>query len=415
MSASWVLSLLVTVASACGGGGNSGTGGQGGATTSGSGGPGASGGATSGGGAGGMTAGAGGGGGATAGGGGTTGGSPTGGSGGGGSSGGRGGSSGGRGGSSGATGSAGAAGQSSTGGAGAGGTATTGTGGASGAGCGRCAAYAAPAQTGTVGPSALNALSGLAVSRLQPDIVLTHNDHDRAVVYALDLQGREHARITLDGATATDIEDIAIGPCGAQTCVYLGDVGDNNAQRSEYAVLRFSLPMVPASAGQAAMTVPFERFRFTYEDGSHNAEGLMVGPDGVVYVVTKLAPGSGGRVAATGPSSIYRLPSSMTTTSVARATKIATLTVPASGELAASAAAAHPCGTSFLLRTYDRVYEFVSPAGMGLEAAFTATPKVVAMPNETQSEAIDYRADGRGFVTSGEGASAPIVQTACAP
>jgi hypothetical protein len=266
-----------------------------------------------------------------------------------------------------------------------------------------------------VGPSELNALSGLAVSRLQPDIVLTHNDHERAVVYALDLQGREHARITLEGATATDIEDMAIGPCGAQTCVYLGDIGDNNAQRSEYALLRFSLPAVPASPGQAAMTAPFERFRFTYEDGSHNAEGLMVGPDGVVYVVTKLAPGSGGRVAATGPSSIYRLPSSMTTTSVARATKVATLTVPASGDLAASAAAAHPCGTSFLLRTYDRVYEFVSPAGMGFEAAFTAAPKMVAMPNEPQSEGIDYRADGRGFVTSGEGAAAPVVQTVCAP
>ena len=141
----------------------------------------------------------------------------------------------------------------------------------------------------------------------------------------------------------------------------------------------------------------------------------MVGADGVVYVVTKLAPSSGGRVAATGPSSVYRLPPSMTTSSVARATKIATLTVPASGELAASAAAAHPCGTSFLLRTYDRVYEFVSPAGMGLEAAFAAAPKVVAMPDETQSEGIDYRADGRGFVTSGEGTAAPIVQTACAP
>ena len=282
-------------------------------------------------------------------------------------------------------------------------------------GCGRCANYAMPAQIGTVGPSDLNALSGLAVSRLQPDIVFTHNDRDRALVYALDRQGREHARITLDGATATDIEDIAIGPCGAQTCVYLGDIGDNAAQRSEYALLRFALPMVPASAGSAATTVSFERFRFTYEDGSHNAEGLMIGPDGVVYVVTKLAPSSGGRVAATGPSSIYRLPSSMMTTAVARATKIATLTVPQSGELAASAAAAHPCGTSFLLRTYDRVYEFVSPAGMGFEAAFTATPTVVAMPNETQSEGIDYRADGRGFVTSGEGASAPIVETACAP
>jgi hypothetical protein len=235
------------------------------------------------------------------------------------------------------------------------------------------------------------------------------------VVYALDLQGREHARITLTGATATDIEDIAVGPCGAGTCVYLGDIGDNSAQRTEYAVLRFPVPMVPDSPGQAAMTATFERFRFTYEDGSHNAEGLMVAPDGTVYVVTKLAPGSGGRVAATGPSSIYRLPSSLAAGTVARATKVATLTVPASGDLAASGAAAHPCGAGFLLRAYDRVYEFSTPAGMGFEAAFTAVPKVVAMPNEPQSEAIDYRADGRGFITSGEGAGAPIFQTACSP
>jgi hypothetical protein len=253
------------------------------------------------------------------------------------------------------------------------------------------------------------------VSRLQPEILFAHNDHDRPVVYALDLQGREHARITLDGATASDIEDIAIGPCGAQTCIYLGDIGDNSAARSEYAVMRFPVPMVPASAGQAAMTTSFERFRFVYEDGSHNAEGLMVAPDGTVYTVTKLAPGSGGRVAATGPSSIYRLPSSMTTTAVATARKVVTLTVPATGDLAASAAAAHPCGLGFLLRTYDRVYEFLAPAGMAFEASFTATPKVVAMPNEPQSEGIDYRADGRGFVTSGEGASAPIFQTVCAP
>jgi hypothetical protein len=281
--------------------------------------------------------------------------------------------------------------------------------------CGLCAAYGAPAQTGTVGPSELASLSGLAVSRLQPDIFFAHDDHDSPVVFALDLQGREHARITLQGATASDIEDIAIGPCGAQTCIYLGDIGDNSAQRVEYAVMRFPVPMVPANAGQSAMTTSFERFRFVYEDGSHNAEGMMVGPDGTVYMVTKLAPGSGGRVAATGPSSIYRMPSSMTTTAVATATKVVTLTVPATGDLAASAAAAHPCGSGFLLRTYDRVYEFLAPAGMGFETAFRATPKVVGMPDEPQSEGIDYRADGRGFVTSGEGAHAPIVQTACAP
>lgn len=300
------------------------------------------------------------------------------------------------------------------GGAGTGGRAG-GSGGATSPACGRCSAYATPMQTGTIGPTELNALSGLAVSRLQPDILFTHNDRDRAVVYAIDMQGREHARITLSNAPATDIEDIAIGPCGAEICLYLADFGDNSATRGEYAVLRFPAPMVPAAPGTMAMTASAERFRFVYEDGSHNAEGLMVGPDGAVYVVTKLAPSSGGRVEATGPSSIYRLPASMTTGTVARATKVAALAVPATGDLAASAAAAHPCGLGFLLRTYDRVYEFTTPAGMAFEAAFATTPTSIAMPDEPQSEGIDYRADGRGFVTSGEGARAPVMQTSCAP
>jgi hypothetical protein len=284
----------------------------------------------------------------------------------------------------------------------------------SGQSCGECTAYAPPMRSGTVEPSELNALSGLATSRAQADILFAHNDHDRAVVYALDVQGRSHAQITLQGATASDIEDIAVGPCDAKTCVYLGDVGDNAATRDEYAILRFAQPTVPTAPGMNAMTATFERYRFTYEDGSHNAESIMVAPDGTVYIVTKLAPGSGGRVTATGPSSVYRLAAPLSTTTVARATKVATLTVPKSGELAASAAAAHPCGAGFLLRTYDRVYEFLTPKGASFEAAFSVTPTMVAMPDEPQSEGIDYRADGRGFVTSGEGAGAPLFVTGCA-
>lgn len=297
-----------------------------------------------------------------------------------------------------------------TGGAASGGTKASG----GGAACGQCAAYAAAKSSGTVEPADLSALSGLAVSRSQPDILFTHNDHQAVLVFALDLQGREHARISASGVTATDIEDIAVGPCGAETCVYLSDTGDNNSQRTEYAVLRFVAPTVPTSAGSTTINVTTERFRFTYEDGSHNGESLMVGPDGTVYLVSKLAPGSGGRVLATGPSSIYRLPTPLSTASVARATKVLTLAVPRTGEGAASAAAAHPCGTGFLLRTYDRVFEFAAPSGMPFEAAFSVTPREIEMGTEPQSEAIDYRMGGRGFVTSGEGSHAPILVTDCA-
>lgn len=281
--------------------------------------------------------------------------------------------------------------------------------------CRSCGDYAEPMAADAVNVAGLDALSGLAVSRTQPDIILAHNDHDRAVVYALDFHGRERARVSLENAAATDIEDIAVGACDDAWCVYLGDIGDNNARRSEYAVLRFALPSVPATPGSAPLTPEFERLRFVYEDGSHNAESILVGPDGTVYVVTKLAAGSGGRVTATGPSSVYRLPRELTADSVATATKVATLTVPAEGDFAASAAAAHPCGLGFLLRTYDKVYEFTTPDGMDFEAAFSATPNLVGTPDEPQSEGIDYLADGRGFVTSGEGDGAPIVQTDCVP
>lgn len=280
--------------------------------------------------------------------------------------------------------------------------------------CGPCEQYAEPKAAGMVAVSELSALSGLAISRSQPDILFAHNDHDRPVVYALDLQGQLHARITLQ-AEATDIEDIAVGKCDTNICVYLADVGDNSARRDEYAVLRFVEPTVPSAPGDEQQSPMFERLRFRYDDGSHNAESFFVGPNGNMYVLTKLAPGNGGNVDATGPSSVYRIDANaFARGGVATATKVATLPVPMSGEAALSAAAAHPCGLGFLARTYDRVYEFrVPPSAADFEAAFAATPLVVAEPDEMQSEGIDYLADGRGFVSSGEGRSAPLMLTQC--
>jgi hypothetical protein len=278
--------------------------------------------------------------------------------------------------------------------------------------CARCATFGSAVQSATIEPPELDALSGLAMSRKQPDIVFAHDDHDRTTIYALDLQGRLHARIELDGAVASDVEDIAVAPCDAQSCIYLGDIGDNGATRGEYAILRVIEPDVPAEPGDVMMTVAFDRYRFMYEDGSHNAEGLMVAPDGNAYVVTKLASGAGGVVSATGPSSVYRV-TPFSSTSVSVAVHVATLSIPKAGEGAASAAAAHPCAPRFLVRTYDRVYELRAPQGAAFEDAFKAVPNALAMPDEPQSEGIDYRPDGRGFVTSGEGLHAPVFVTGC--
>jgi hypothetical protein len=239
-----------------------------------------------------------------------------------------------------------------------------------------------------------------------PGVSFVHNDRARPDVYALGEDGSLLAHFTLPGANAVDVEDMAVAPCPQGTCVYLADIGGNLAPRTEFAILRFAEPEVPRAAGGASMEVTFERFRFEYEDGSHNAEGMLVDPSsGAVYVVTKVAAGQ--------PSSVYALPHPLALGSVLRALEVAELPIPAAGDREASAAAAHPCGLGFVLRTYDAVYEFRIEPGAAFESAFAVTPVAVPAADEPQSEAIAYFPDGHGFVTTGEGAQAPIFQTLC--
>lgn len=279
---------------------------------------------------------------------------------------------------------------------------------ARGAVCEACASYGTPALLGHVATTALAELSGVTASWANPGVLFAHNDRNRAVVYALSRAGALLATYQLEGAPAMDIEDVGIGPCPQGTCVVLADIGGNlSASRTEFGIFRFAEPRVTAEATSAPVTVAFERFRFAYEDGAnHNAEGLLVEPrSGALYVVTKVAAGQ--------PSAVYRLPHPLVANVVNRAMKLADLPVPRAGDMPLSAAAAHPCGLGFVVRTYNAVYEFRIPAGASFDDAFRATPTALPAANEPQSEGITYEADGRGYVSSGEGAGAPIYGVGC--
>jgi hypothetical protein len=275
------------------------------------------------------------------------------------------------------------------------------------AACTPCADYGEPALLANVGVAELAELSGVAASTRHPGVLFAHNDRARAVVYALGEDGALRGRFTLEGGNAVDVEDLAVGPCPTGSCLYLADIGGNISPRTEYAILRTSEPELPSSGSAPDATVECERFRFRYDDGAnHNAEGLLVEPrSGAVYVVTKVADGQ--------PSSVYRLPHPLLVDQVNVATPVVELPVPRAGGMAASAAAAHPCGTGFLVRTYDAVYEFRIAAGAAFEDAFMVEPVRLPAGDEPQSEGIAYLPDGRGFVSAGEGAGAPIFRSVC--
>jgi hypothetical protein len=142
----------------------------------------------------------------------------------------------------------------------------------------------------------LTEASGLAASRRVPGRLWTHNDSGQPILFALDGHGAVAGQLQVSGATVEDWEAIAVGPCGSGSCVYIGDIGDNEAGRKRITIYRVPEPEKPG--GTAAVS---DVFHATYPDGAHDAEALFFAGDRL-YVVTK---------GETGPVALYRFPAQL--------------------------------------------------------------------------------------------------------
>jgi hypothetical protein len=123
--------------------------------------------------------------------------------------------------------------------------------------------------------------SGLALSRRSPERLWSHNDSGGPSLVALNTRGAVTGRVRLSGVRIDDWEAVAVGACPGGSCVYIGDIGDNDAKRPRITVHRL---VEPATTDTASVT---ESFHATYPDGAHDAETLLVAPDGRLYIVTK--------------------------------------------------------------------------------------------------------------------------------
>ena len=139
--------------------------------------------------------------------------------------------------------------------------------------------------------------SGLAASRRTPGRFWSHNDSGEPVLFALDRDGRVTGRLSISGAAVEDWEAVAVGPCPSGSCIYVADIGDNDAERKRITIYR--IPEPAAASGSATVA---DVFHATYPDGAHDAESLLVNQEGRLLIVTK---------GDTGPVSLYRFPSEL--------------------------------------------------------------------------------------------------------
>ena len=134
---------------------------------------------------------------------------------------------------------------------------------------------------GIVNLQGLPEASGLAASRRGAGHLYSHNDSGASELFVLDAKGSVVRKLRVPGVTIRDWEAVAVGPCPAGSCIYIADIGDNARSRDRITIHRIQEP----DAG--AIATAGESFHATYPDGRHDAETLLIAPDGRLFVVTK--------------------------------------------------------------------------------------------------------------------------------
>lgn len=254
---------------------------------------------------------------------------------------------------------------------------------------------------GTLRDERIDELSGVVASRRQPDVLWVHNDSgDRPRVFAIGTDGATRAEVRVDGATALDWEDIALGPAPAGQpagdWVYVADTGDNARRRPVVSIYRFPEPSLDGAGG--VREVRAERVDVRYGDGaSHDVEAMLVDPGtGDVLLVTKELHASAAR--------IFRVTQAQLAAGSATAELVGTMLIGprvVGGDVRAD-------GGEVVLRTYDRAWRFERRPGEPLHAALARAGADMDVPD--RSEAIGYLPGGVALVSIPEGRSAPIAR-----
>ena len=257
-----------------------------------------------------------------------------------------------------------------------------------------------PRETGRIRVRNLAEVSGLAVSRKNPDVIWVHNDGGRKQVFAVTTAGRLVTRVRVD-VQLTDVEDIAIGPGPEEGVdyVYIGDIGDNHVGRPDVRLVRFAEPALAENKDEKLEATGIEEFRLRYPDGPHDAEALLVDPlTGDVFIVVKEDH----------RTRLYR----------AAAENLRT-DEPAALELAGflnvediSAGDISPAGDLIILRDEDRGWIWNRPSGSSVVSAVQRTPRPVLVRAGGQAqngEAVGFTPDGKSYYTVSEGDQESIV------
>lgn len=230
--------------------------------------------------------------------------------------------------------------------------------------------------------------SGAAASRANPGIIWTVADGGNpAELYGIDTTGTIRMAIPVP-VPNVDWEEVAVGPCGEGTCIYIADTGDNTGRRQEVSIHRFAEPVLGSEN-----PLQVESLTFRYPTGREDVEAMAVLPDGEILLASK---GRSGRIR------LFSLPArSWDERQPATAGLVRVLPIePAMGSgRAVTGMAIDPAGTKVAIRTYRDIFML----SRGRDGRLEPVALCDVLGREPQGEGITFDRDGSLITTSERG------------
>lgn len=267
--------------------------------------------------------------------------------------------------------------------------------------------YTAPIMVGQIESTDITESSGLSASECQ-DVLWTHNDAGNApLIFAMDMTGKHLGTWKVEGSSNVDWESIATHKDASGRCFLLiADFGDNAEARKSSEIYRIPEPIITSegstsTAANPLSTTAAEVMRFTYVDGSQNAETLLVHPtSGDIYIVTKER---------SGPAGIHRIKQQYGSAEIMKTEKMGDISVPSTPEGLLTGGSFSPDGTRLMLCDKKGGYEFVLPAGStNVDEIWKVKPIPVNVGDRKQGEGVSYGRDGVTLYASSEKKNAPL-------
>ncbi|XP_046356669.2 sushi, von Willebrand factor type A, EGF and pentraxin domain-containing protein 1-like [Haliotis rufescens] len=257
-----------------------------------------------------------------------------------------------------------------------------------------CCMFGEAEEMNLVSDKRIHDASGLAASRKHPGYLYTHNDyHSAAAVYVLEASSSDLvATLTVKNAENYDWEDIAVGPCGEDTCIYIGDIGGHQSGNDDvYVVNKIYRVKEPDHLKDAALHADVLEFDGNYED----AYTLLVDPGGALYVVSS-----------DDDSVLHHLPDNWGSSVLKEAETLHSIEGPQEPWHNVWAGDISPDGSKLVLMIKDWVYYWEVGKG-GIREA-TKKPASACLTSIQQPQGATFKLDMSGIYVITEGRDEPM-------